>query len=88
MYVVKAAKMTFVRKTREYNVDEIDTSTTSEFRANHFDELLGFYHQNLIQDLKVMGYPEDIYPMAQLIEDYDDCFPFGMAAGFFHSQVS
>jgi len=29
MYIEKAAKMTFVQKTRKYNVDEIDTWTTA-----------------------------------------------------------
>ena len=87
--MVKFVDLQFVKRSRP----TIDlnyffcSSTTSQFREKHFQNLLTHYHNILTSELKQMGYPEDLYPMAQLVDDYNDCFCFGFIAGFFHAQV-
>ena len=63
------------------------SSTTSHFREEHFNDLLKIYHDVLIAELKGLGYSDDVYTMSQLVEDYNDCFAFGLIVGMFHGQV-
>jgi hypothetical protein len=63
------------------------SSTTSDFRAKNFDQLIRFYHEALVGALQRLGYPPDVYPLSDLIDDYNDCFVFGLAVGMFHAQV-
>lgn len=65
----------------------LGSSTTPEFRRDHLDEILSFYHGTLIEVLGGLGYPALLYPYDQLKQDYDECFVFGFAMGTMHAMV-
>ena len=63
------------------------SSLTPEMREKHTDELLEFYHKELVKFLLKLGYTEDLYPFKQLKEDYVECFTFAFVLAVMHAQV-
>lgn len=63
-------------------------STTPDFRSNHMDGLLDFYHKELLRNLEFHGISPQIYPETQFRQDFKDCFIHGLYMGFVNIQVS
>ena len=64
------------------------SSTSPEQRKGHFDELLRYYYDCFRDELKsVGGDSEPFFSFDDLKKDYDECYSFGFAMGFAHSQV-
>jgi hypothetical protein len=65
------------------------SSTSPEQRKGHFDELLRFYYDRFFEELRSLGdNSEPLFSIDDLKRDYDECYPFGFAMGFAHSQVN
>lgn len=52
----------------------LGTSTGPEFRKAHLDDLLKYYHEELMSNLTTIGYNDDIYTLQQLHKDMDECY--------------
>ena len=63
------------------------SSSNNSARKESLTEWLKIYHDTLIEDLKLLGYPVDIYPFQELEKDIDQAFPFGTFLGMLHTQV-
>jgi len=60
-----------------------------EQRKGHFDELLRYYYDAFFEELKSLGDDsEPFFSFDDLKKEYDECYPFGFAMGFAHSQVN
>lgn len=62
-------------------------STTPDFRSNHMDGLLDFYHKELLRNLEFHGISPQIYPETQFRQDFKDCFIHGLYMGFVNIQA-
>ncbi len=64
------------------------SSTSYKFRENHLDSLLRLYHSTLHKELKEFGYTTELYTFQQLLDDFQDCWPFGFTLSCAHIAVS
>ena len=65
------------------------SSTTTEFRKRHLDELLRFYYDLLNAELTRLGHDaESVFPFSRLISDFDECFIFGYGKGQMHAMLA
>ena len=66
----------------------LGSSTSPEFRKEHLDEILSFYHKTLIDLLTSFGYSAQVYPYDQLEKDFEECFVFGFVMAIMHAMVT
>lgn len=65
-----------------------ESSTSREARKENLGRWLGLYHQTLMKDLcEEYGYQQTLYPLDELLQDYDHAFFWGYCSGVNHAQV-
>ena len=64
------------------------SSTSPNFRKAHLREMQEYYYNELFKQLQTLGkYSKDMYTFDMLLQDYNECFPWGFVMGFAHAQV-
>ena len=64
------------------------SSTSPAFRKTFLNSMLQLYHQQFVSELKSLGdNDEEVYSFNQFLEDYNDCFPWGLVLGLLHAQL-
>ena len=64
------------------------SSVSPEFRDEHLEEMLSFYHGNLTQSLEVLGYSaQTIFTLENLKQEYQECHMIGFIMGAMHINV-
>ena len=65
------------------------SSTSPQQRRQHFDELIEFYFDRFVKELKDLESPFPVpFTLDELKKEYDDCFEFGFIMGCGHAQVT
>jgi hypothetical protein len=65
----------------------LGSSTSPEMREEHLEDLLGYYHKNLISYLVDLGHKDNVYIYSQFRKDFNKMFVFGIALGSMHASV-
>jgi len=64
------------------------SSTSPQQRREHFQTLLKLYYNQFCEELKSLGDKAgEYFTYDALLEDFDECYPFGFIMGCVHSQV-
>ena len=63
------------------------SSSNNDARKEHLETWLKVYHDALMDDMKLLGYPESVYSFDELKKDVDHAFLYGFFMGFMHCQV-
>lgn len=63
------------------------SSLSPEFRENHLQELLKYYHLSLTKCLVNLGYDEDLYTFDSFKGNFEECYIYGVGYGTIHAQV-
>ena len=64
------------------------SSTKPWWRKEHMEDMLRYYHDRLMDQLKYHGYnDESLYPFERLKADMKECFPFGFSLALMHAAL-
>jgi hypothetical protein len=65
------------------------SSTSPEQRKDHLSDLLRFYFDEFYEQLTLLGggCEKTCFTFKEIMEDFNECYPFGFIMGCMHFQV-